>query len=89
MANLNQEELIQNCYYVIKNDSIYKSMQSLLVAKFLYIGVDANPAFYINDMKCPVVYNTNVGWKFSKLNLIDIHSIITHKYFNPENIYEN
>lgn len=94
MAYIRLGELVENEYYLITSPDSCKEMQSLLVAKFLSVEGDTNAIFYSTDMKCPVVYNTNVGWAFSKLNLIDKHSIMTHKYFSPENvlheyIYEN
>ena len=94
MAYIRPDELVENEYYLITSPGSCKEMQSVLVAKFLNVVQDTNAIFYSTDMKCPVVYNTNVGWAFSKLNLIDKHSIITHKFFSPENvlhenIYEN
>jgi hypothetical protein len=94
MAYIRPDELVEDTYYLITSPGSCKKMQSVLVAKFLNLGNDTQPIFYSTDMKCPIVYNTDIGWTFSKLNLIDKHSIITHKYFNPENlldenIYEN
>lgn len=94
MAYIRPDELVEHTYYLITSPGSCKEMQSVLVAKFLNLANDTQAIFYSTDMKCPIVYNTNLGWAFSKLNVIDKHSIITHKYFNPdnllqENIYEN
>ena len=78
---------IEERYYLITSNSTCKEMQSLFVSKFVGISNDNDTMFQSTAMKCPISFNIKNGWVFSELNLIDKHSLLSHRYFSPDRYF--
>lgn len=83
MCNISPEELNEEKYYLITNTGLCKTMQSVLVAKFVGISENNDSMFFLIHMNIPVVFNVKHGWVFSELKTVDRQELVSHKHFSP------
>lgn len=83
MCNIQPEELNEEKYYLIKNTALCKTMQSVLVAKFVGLSENNDSMFFSAHMNTSVAFNVKHGWVFSELKTVDRQELVSHRYFSP------